>query len=83
MEVGKVKIAEDSDFNMLKKLIDDDNDWKLDYDKGSVKVSTEIIIIKFRSKSAVNILHRKLFTQTPNAHVFVFFGGKVNIKYKI
>lgn len=38
MEVGKVKIAEDSDFDMLKKFIDDDSGWKLDYDKGNVKV---------------------------------------------
>lgn len=34
MEVGVVKIAEDSDFNMLKDLIDRDDDWKLEYDKG-------------------------------------------------
>lgn len=34
MEVGKVKIAEDSDFLMLKQLIDEDTNWKLDYDKG-------------------------------------------------
>lgn len=39
MEVGKVKIAEDSDFDMLKTLIDVDNGWKLDFDKGTVKVS--------------------------------------------
>lgn len=38
MEVGKVKIAEDSDFNMLKRLIDNDSSWKLDFDKGNVKV---------------------------------------------
>lgn len=34
MEVGVVKIAEDSDFNMLKKLVDDHSNWKLEYDKG-------------------------------------------------
>lgn len=40
MEVGVVKIAEDSDFDMLKSLVDDDTNWKLEYDKGeSTKVS--------------------------------------------
>ncbi|CAH1118920.1 unnamed protein product, partial [Phaedon cochleariae] len=34
MEPGTVKIAEDSDFDMLKRLVDDHTDWKLDYDKG-------------------------------------------------
>lgn len=34
MEVGKVKIAEDSDFLMLKRLVDDDSSWKLEYNKG-------------------------------------------------
>lgn len=42
MEVGKVKIAEDSDFDMLKKLIDSDVGWKLDFDKGNVKVCNNI-----------------------------------------
>lgn len=34
MEIGQVKIAEDSDFLMLKKLVDDNASWKLEYDKG-------------------------------------------------
>ncbi|XP_019864615.2 START domain-containing protein 10 isoform X2 [Aethina tumida] len=34
MEPGVVKIAEDSDFDMLKSLVDSDTDWKLEYDKG-------------------------------------------------
>lgn len=42
MEVGRVKIAEDSDFDMLKRLIDIDVHWKLDYDKGNVKVCINI-----------------------------------------
>ncbi|XP_063922190.1 START domain-containing protein 10-like [Zophobas morio] len=42
MEAGVVKIAEDSDFDMLKKLVDDHLNWKLDYDKGEeVKVWTK------------------------------------------
>jgi hypothetical protein len=39
MEAGVVKIAEDSDFDMLKKLVDDHNNWRLEYDKAEdVKV---------------------------------------------
>lgn len=34
MEAGVVKIAEDSDFDMLKKLVDDHTHWKIEYDKG-------------------------------------------------
>lgn len=34
MEVGVVKIADDSDFNTLKSLVDDDTNWKLEYGKG-------------------------------------------------
>lgn len=46
MEVGKVKIAEDSDFLMLKKLVDDETNWKLEYDKGDdIKVVTSIPIL--------------------------------------
>ncbi|XP_057667300.1 START domain-containing protein 10-like isoform X1 [Diorhabda carinulata] len=33
MEPGIVKIADDSDFDMLKTLVDDDTDWKLEYHK--------------------------------------------------
>lgn len=33
MEVGAVKIADDRDFDMLKALVDNDTDWKLEYDK--------------------------------------------------
>lgn len=35
MEAGKVKIAEDSDFVYLKKLVDDEDGWKLEYNKGN------------------------------------------------
>nr|XP_008197607.2 PREDICTED: PCTP-like protein isoform X1 [Tribolium castaneum] len=34
MEAGVVKIAEDSDFDMLKKLVDEHTHWKVEYDKG-------------------------------------------------
>lgn len=41
MEVGVVKIAEDSDFCNLKCLVDDHEGWKLEYDSTSenIKVS--------------------------------------------
>lgn len=48
MEVGKVKIAEDSDFLMLKQLIDEDTNWKLEYDKGiDIKVRSCINFVFF------------------------------------
>ncbi|KAJ8968680.1 hypothetical protein NQ317_003910 [Molorchus minor] len=43
METGVVKIAEDSDFNMLKVLVDDHTNWKLEYDKADdIKVWTKL-----------------------------------------
>lgn len=45
MEVGKVQIAEDSDFLMLKRLIDDSSNWKIEYDKGDdIKVRLNYVI---------------------------------------
>ncbi|KAK4875734.1 hypothetical protein RN001_012156 [Aquatica leii] len=42
MEVGVVKIADDSDFRRLKTLIDDNTNWKLDFFKGEdTKVWTQ------------------------------------------
>lgn len=42
MEVGVVKIAEDSDFKRLQTLIDDNTNWKLDFHKGEdTKVWTQ------------------------------------------
>ncbi|XP_060528205.1 START domain-containing protein 10-like isoform X2 [Cylas formicarius] len=44
MEVGVVKIAEDSDFAMLKMLVDNHDGWKLEYDnaKDGTKVWTKL-----------------------------------------
>lgn len=57
MKTGVVKIAEDADFFMLKSLIDDDANWKLDYDKdGHTKVWTQhtdescVKMVKVQSK---------------------------------
>lgn len=43
MDVGVVKVAEDQDFEKLKKLVDDHTGWKLDYNKSSTKVWTKSI----------------------------------------
>lgn len=42
MEVGLVKIAEDSDFRKLKTLVDDNTNWKLEYNKND---ETKVFII--------------------------------------
>lgn len=40
-----MKVAEDSDFYQLKRLVDDDADWKLEYEKGATtKVWTKQVI---------------------------------------
>ncbi|KAL7296964.1 START domain-containing protein 10-like [Trichogramma pretiosum] len=43
MEVGVVKIAEDSDFAKLKRLYDDSNEWRLDYNKPDLCVWTKSV----------------------------------------
>ncbi|KAJ4429195.1 hypothetical protein ANN_26198 [Periplaneta americana] len=43
MDVGVVKVAEDKDFEKLKKLVDDHSGWKLDYNKSGTKVWTRSI----------------------------------------
>ncbi|XP_070154658.1 START domain-containing protein 10 [Polyergus mexicanus] len=43
MDIGVVKIAEDKDFEILKKLYDDNNDWKLDYNKPDLSVWTKCV----------------------------------------
>ncbi|XP_014606760.1 START domain-containing protein 10-like [Polistes fuscatus] len=43
MEIGVVKIAEDKDFEKLKQLYDNNNDWKLDYNKPDLSVWTKTV----------------------------------------
>lgn len=56
MDVGVVKIAEDKDFEKLKKLYDDNNGWKLDYNKPDLSVWTKSVpgisfkIVKVKNK---------------------------------
>lgn len=40
-----MKIAEDSDFDMLKLLVDDHSNWKLDYDQGGAKVYVQFFFL--------------------------------------
>jgi hypothetical protein len=62
MDVGVVKVAEDRDFEKLKKLIDDHTGWKLDYNKSSTKVWTKSVpttsfkMIKVPAYS-INVMH--------------------------
>ncbi|OAD61491.1 PCTP-like protein [Eufriesea mexicana] len=49
MDIGIVKIAEDKDFEKLKHLYDDNNDWRLDYNKPDLSVWTKSVSgISFR-----------------------------------
>ncbi|XP_017781765.1 PREDICTED: PCTP-like protein isoform X2 [Nicrophorus vespilloides] len=46
MNIGQVKIAEDSDFGLLKQLVDDNSNWKLEYNNkdGATKVWTKMTV---------------------------------------
>lgn len=49
MDIGIVKIAEDKDFEKLKQLYDNNNDWRLDYNKPDLSVWTKSVSgISFR-----------------------------------
>ncbi|XP_011867735.1 PREDICTED: PCTP-like protein isoform X4 [Vollenhovia emeryi] len=43
MDIGLVKIAEDKDFEKLKQLYDDNNNWKLDYNKPDLSAWTKSV----------------------------------------
>lgn len=43
MDIGIVKIAEDKDFEKLKQLYDDNNEWRLDYNKPDLSVWTKSV----------------------------------------
>ncbi|KAL1139479.1 hypothetical protein AAG570_006463 [Ranatra chinensis] len=43
MDVGVVSVAEDKDFSNLKELVDNHSGWKLDYNKGAIKVWTKAL----------------------------------------
>lgn len=38
MEVGVVKIADDRDFDMLKSLVDNNDEWKMEYKTDETRV---------------------------------------------
>ncbi|XP_076667795.1 START domain-containing protein 10 [Andrena cerasifolii] len=56
MDIGIVKIAEDKDFEKLKQLYDDNNEWRLDYNKPDLSVWTKTVpgisfrIVKIRTR---------------------------------
>ena len=41
LQVGEVRVAEDSDFRKLKTLSDETDDWKLEYQKNGTNVWTK------------------------------------------
>lgn len=43
MEVGVVRVAEDKDFSSLKDFLDCHADWKLDFNKGALRVWTKML----------------------------------------
>lgn len=63
MDIGVVKIAEDKDFEILKQLYDDNNDWKLDYNKPDLSVWTKSVrgisfkMVKVSCSSLINKLY--------------------------
>ncbi|KAJ8917663.1 hypothetical protein NQ315_005110 [Exocentrus adspersus] len=67
MEPGVVKIAEDSDFDMLKMLVDDHTNWRLEYDQG--------IEAKVWTKSTPNCNFRMVKVQAvfQNIHASTLF----------
>lgn len=62
MDIGVVKIAEDKDFEILKQLYDDNNDWKLDYNKPDLSVWTKSVRgISFKMVKVSSSLINKLY----------------------
>jgi len=43
MEVGEIKIAEDSDFQHFRKIIDNHEDWEMNYSRDDTKVWTKSV----------------------------------------
>jgi StAR-related lipid transfer protein 10 len=62
MDIGVVKIAEDKDFEKLKQLYDDNNDWKLDYNKPDLSVWTKSVPgISFRMVKVSSFVTNEFF----------------------
>ncbi|XP_051155007.1 START domain-containing protein 10-like [Leptopilina boulardi] len=66
MDVGIVKIAEDKDFEKLKQLYDNNNDWRLDYNKPDLCVWTKSVpgihfrMVKIRTRFS-DVMPQTLF----------------------
>lgn len=67
MDIGIVKIAEDRDFEKLKQLYDDNNNWKLDYNKPDLSVWTKSVPgISFRMVKVSSLLANKFYSLNQN-----------------
>lgn len=60
MDVGEIKIAEDSDFQHFRKIIDNHADWELNYSRDDTKVWTKSVPgIEFKMVKVL-IMHTRL-----------------------
>lgn len=63
MDIGIVKIAEDKDFEKLKQLYDDNNNWKLDYNKPDLSAWTKSVPgISFRMVKVSSLLANEFYS---------------------
>ncbi|CAK9806100.1 START domain-containing protein 10 [Anthophora quadrimaculata] len=82
MDVGIVKIAEDKDFETLKQLYDDNNNWRLDYNKPDLSVWTKSVpgisfrMVKIRTcfsdvlpETLYDVLHDPEYRKIWDTHV--------------
>lgn len=72
-KVGEVRVADDSDFTYFKNLCEDDADWRVDYNKNDIKVSSKDIEgigfrmlkvkarFKVRAATVYDVLHDTLY----------------------
>lgn len=75
MEIGIVKIADDRDFDMLRTLVDDHSNWKLEYEKDGTKVWT-----KFTSECNFKMV--KVHSVFQNIHPDVLFDVLHDPEYR-
>lgn len=75
MELGVVRIADDSDFDMLKQLVDDNTTWKLEYDKDETKVWSKLT-------PKCNLKMIKVLSVFPNTRADVLFDVLHDPEYR-
>lgn len=75
MDIGVIKIAEDNDFEKLKRLYDDNNDWRLDYNKPDLSVWTKSVPgISFRMIKVNTSVKNLQFFNIPKKFGFFKFA---------